>query len=92
MLSEQELTTILQMLRTLCQHIGVNVDFSNQEIQSFSKTTDVPKLASKLRTNFRRSTHARYVSMYGQLAGGKGCTTLKEWLRTLPEPLMSGVA
>ena len=29
MLSEQELTTILQMLQKLCQHVGVNVDSSN---------------------------------------------------------------
>src|ERR1700730_13589156 len=48
MLSEQELTTILQMLQKLCQHVGVNVDSSKQEIQSFSKTTDVHKLASEL--------------------------------------------
>jgi uncharacterized membrane protein len=48
MLSEQELTTILQMLQKLCQHMGVNVDSSKQEIQSFSKTTDVHKLASEL--------------------------------------------
>ena len=48
MLAEQELTTILQMLQKLCQHVGVNVDSSRQEIQSFSKTTDVHKLASEL--------------------------------------------
>jgi uncharacterized membrane protein len=48
MLSEQELTTILQMLQKLCQHVGVNVDSSRQEVQSFSKTTDVSKLASEL--------------------------------------------
>jgi uncharacterized membrane protein len=48
MLSEQELTTILQMLQKLCQHMGVNVDSSRQEVQSFSKTTDVNKLASEL--------------------------------------------
>jgi uncharacterized membrane protein len=48
MLSEQELTTILQMLQKLCQHVGVNVDSSKQEVQSFSKTTDVSKLASEL--------------------------------------------
>ena len=33
MLSEQELTTILQMLQKLCQHMGVNVDSSKQEVQ-----------------------------------------------------------
>jgi uncharacterized membrane protein len=48
MLSEQELTMILQMLQKLCQHAGVNVDSSKQEVQSFSKTTDVHKLASEL--------------------------------------------
>jgi uncharacterized membrane protein len=48
MLSEQELTTILQMLQKLCQHMGVNVGSSEQEVQSFSKTTDVHKLASEL--------------------------------------------
>jgi uncharacterized membrane protein len=48
MLSEQELTTILQMLQKLCQHMGVNVDSSKQEVQSFSKNTDVNKLASEL--------------------------------------------
>ncbi len=48
MLSEQELTTILQMLQKLCQHMGVNVDSSNQEVQAFSKTTDVHKLAIEL--------------------------------------------
>ena len=48
MLSEQELTTILQMLQKLCQHMGMNVDSSKQEVQSFSKTTDVSKLASEL--------------------------------------------
>jgi uncharacterized membrane protein len=48
MLSEQELTTILQMLQKLCQHAGVNVESAKQEIQSFSKTTDVHKLASEL--------------------------------------------
>jgi uncharacterized membrane protein len=48
MLSEQELTTILQMLQKLCQHVGMNTDSSRQEVQSFSETTDVHKLASEL--------------------------------------------
>jgi len=48
MLSEQELTTILQMLQKLCQHVGVNVESAKQEVQAFSKTTDVHKLASEL--------------------------------------------
>ena len=48
MLSEQELTTVLQMLQKLCQHMGVNVDASKKEVQSFSETTDVSKLATEL--------------------------------------------
>ena len=48
MLSEQELTTILQMLQQLCQHMGVDVDSSKHEIKAFSEATDVHKLASEL--------------------------------------------
>jgi len=48
MLAEQELTTILQMLQKLCQQMGVNVDSSKQEVESFSHATDVHKLASEL--------------------------------------------
>jgi uncharacterized membrane protein len=48
MVSEQELTTVLQMLQKLCLHMGVNVDSSKQEVQSFSKTTDVHRLATEL--------------------------------------------
>src|SRR6202044_2087689 len=48
MLAEQELTTILQMLQKLCQHTGVNVDWSKKAVKSLSKTTDVHKLASEL--------------------------------------------
>jgi uncharacterized membrane protein len=48
MLSEQELTTMLLMLQKLCQHLGVDVDSSKKEIQSFSKTTNVHDLASEL--------------------------------------------
>jgi uncharacterized membrane protein len=48
MLSEQELTTILQMLQKLCQHMGVNVKSSEQQVQSFTKTTEIHKLASEL--------------------------------------------
>jgi hypothetical protein len=48
MLSEQELTTILQMLQRLCQHMGVNVESSEQQVQSFTKTTEIHKLSSEL--------------------------------------------
>lgn len=48
MLAEQELTTVLQMLQKLCQHAGVDVKSSNEQIEGFSETTDVHKLASEL--------------------------------------------
>jgi uncharacterized membrane protein len=48
MLAEQELTTALQMLQKLCQHAGVDVKSTIQEVQGFSKTTDMHKLANEL--------------------------------------------
>lgn len=48
MLAEQELTTALQMLQKLCKHMGVDVKSSTQEVQGFSKTTDMHKLANEL--------------------------------------------
>ena len=48
MLAEQELTMILQMLQKLCQHTGVDVKSATQQVQGFSETTDVHKLASEL--------------------------------------------
>jgi uncharacterized membrane protein len=49
MLAEQELTVMLQMLQKLCQHAGVDVKSSNQQVEGFSETTDVEKLASELK-------------------------------------------
>jgi uncharacterized membrane protein len=49
MLAEQELTVMLQMLQKLCEHAGVDVKSSNQQVQGFSETTDVQKLASELK-------------------------------------------
>ncbi len=49
MLAEQELTVMLQMLQKLCQLAGVDVKSSDQEVQGFSETTDVQKLASELK-------------------------------------------
>jgi len=48
MLAEQELTMMLQMLQKLCQHAGVDVKSASQQVQGFSETTDVHKLASEL--------------------------------------------
>jgi len=48
MLSEQELTTALEMLQKLCQHAGVDVKSATQQVQGFSKTTDMRKLSNEL--------------------------------------------
>jgi uncharacterized membrane protein len=48
MLAEQELTMMLQMLQKLCQHAGVDVKSATQQVQGFSETTDVHKLATEL--------------------------------------------
>jgi uncharacterized membrane protein len=48
MLSEQELTMILQMLEKLCRHAGVDVKSANAQVRGFSENTDVHKLASEL--------------------------------------------
>ncbi|MGB2669619.1 MAG: DUF1003 domain-containing protein [Candidatus Acidiferrum sp.] len=48
MLAEQELTMMLQMLQKLCQHTGVDTQSATQQVQGFSETTDVHKLASEL--------------------------------------------
>jgi uncharacterized membrane protein len=47
MLSEQELTTMLEMQQKICRHLGVDVASSNTELQGFAATTDVHKLARK---------------------------------------------
>jgi uncharacterized membrane protein len=49
MLSEQELTTIVRMLQKLCQHLDVDVEASEKDVQSFSETTEIHKLASDLK-------------------------------------------
>jgi hypothetical protein len=38
----------LQMLQKLCQHTGVDVKSATHQVQGFSETTDVQKLASEL--------------------------------------------
>ena len=48
MLAEQELTTMLEMQRKICQHMGVDIAASHQELQGFADATDVHKLASEL--------------------------------------------
>ena len=48
MLAEQELTTMLDMQRKMCQHMGVDIASANQELQGFADATDVHKLASEL--------------------------------------------
>jgi uncharacterized membrane protein len=48
MLAEQELTMMLQMLQKLCQHSGIDMKSTTKQVQGFSETTDVQKLASEL--------------------------------------------
>lgn len=48
MLAEQELTTMLQMLQSLCEHAGVDVKSSSQQVKDFQDATDVRKLATEL--------------------------------------------
>jgi uncharacterized membrane protein len=48
MLAEQELTTMLEMQQKICQHLGVDVASSKQELQGFANATDVHELASEL--------------------------------------------
>jgi uncharacterized membrane protein len=48
MLAEQELTVVLQLLQKLCQHTGVDVKSAAHQVQGFSETTDVHKLATEL--------------------------------------------
>jgi uncharacterized membrane protein len=60
MLSEQELTTILQMLQKLCQHMGVNVDSSKQEVQYLVKRQTSTSWRVNSKTNFRTNNDARY--------------------------------
>jgi hypothetical protein len=48
MLAEQELTVVLQLLQKLCQHTGTDVKSAAHQVQGFSETTDVHKLATEL--------------------------------------------
>jgi uncharacterized membrane protein len=48
MLAEQELTTLLQMQRKVCEKLGIDVGESEHELQKFADATDVNQLASDL--------------------------------------------
>ncbi|HZV59406.1 MAG TPA: DUF1003 domain-containing protein [Candidatus Eremiobacteraceae bacterium] len=47
LLAEQELTAVVQMLHKLCEHAGVQVDFS-KHATTFGVATDVHKIAREL--------------------------------------------
>jgi uncharacterized membrane protein len=47
LLAEQELTAVVQMLHKLCEHAGVEVDFS-KHASTFGVATDVHKIAREL--------------------------------------------
>ena len=48
MLAEQELTVALKMQQAICEKLGINIETTRKEIQGFSETTDVHKLADEL--------------------------------------------
>jgi uncharacterized membrane protein len=47
LLAEQELTALVQMVHKLCEHAGVNVDYS-KHAETFGEATDVHKIAREL--------------------------------------------
>lgn len=47
LLAEQELTAVVEMLQKLCEHAGVQVDFS-KHARTFGAATDVHKIAREL--------------------------------------------
>lgn len=48
LLAEQEMTLILQMLRKICDHMGLEVKAETPEIQELVEKTDVHRLAKEL--------------------------------------------
>jgi uncharacterized membrane protein len=48
LLAEQELTTMLQMLRALCVKLQVDVDVTDERLRQLLSETDVHKLAASL--------------------------------------------
>jgi uncharacterized membrane protein len=51
MLAEQELTTLLQMQRKVCEKLGIDIGESEHELEKFADATDVNQLASDLEEN-----------------------------------------
>ena len=47
LLAEQELTAVVQMVHKLCEHAGVNVDYS-KHAETFGGATDVHEIAKQL--------------------------------------------
>jgi uncharacterized membrane protein len=47
LLAEQELTALVQMVHKLCEHAGVNVDYS-KHAETLGKVTDMHKIAREL--------------------------------------------
>lgn len=54
LLAEQELTTMLQMLRALCAKLGVAVDVPEKRLRALTEETDVHKLMSTLEQKLPR--------------------------------------
>jgi uncharacterized membrane protein len=47
LLAEQEITALVEMVHKLCEHAGVDVDYS-KHAENFGKTTDVQKIVKEL--------------------------------------------
>jgi uncharacterized membrane protein len=47
LLAEQEITALVEMVHKLCEHAGVDVDYS-KHAENFGKTTDVQKIVREL--------------------------------------------
>jgi uncharacterized membrane protein len=58
MLAEQELTTMLHMLHSLCQRAGVHVNIQDERVAELLKETDIQKLAVTLDENLSDESHA----------------------------------
>jgi uncharacterized membrane protein len=48
LLSEQEMTLVLQMLRELCEHLGLRVTIESEKFKELARRTDVSQLAEQV--------------------------------------------
>jgi uncharacterized membrane protein len=48
LLSEQEMTLVLQMLREVCEHLGLHETTRSQKFMELARRTDVTALAARV--------------------------------------------